>query len=103
MKQMLIVILTIFVIFTYSITFAAHEYVSGLDTDTAAVDIVFDVLVTRPIGLVGLVSGTAVFILTLPVAAISKSIDKTSEALVKEPFKYTFTRPLGNVRGEKHY
>ncbi len=103
MKKILLIALTIFIVFTHSMAFAAHEYVSGLDSDTAAADIVFDVLVTRPIGLVGLVGGTAVFVLTLPIAVISKSVDRTSEALVKEPYKYTFVRPLGNVRGEKHY
>jgi hypothetical protein len=56
-----------------------------------------DVLVVRPVSFVATVLGTGLFIVSLPMAAISKSIDKTAEALVLKPGRMTFTRPLGDL------
>jgi hypothetical protein len=56
-----------------------------------------DALLVRPVCLVATILGSAVFLVSLPVAAISKSTDKAANALVKAPAKATFTRPLGNL------
>jgi hypothetical protein len=40
--------------------------------------------------------GTAVFIVALPVAAISGSIKQTADTLVVTPAQATFTRPIGD-------
>lgn len=55
-----------------------------------------DILVGRPLCLVATIVGGAVFVLALPVAATSGSIDGTAEALVLKPARATFTRPLGD-------
>jgi hypothetical protein len=54
-----------------------------------------DVLVGRPACFVATVVGSAIFVVALPFAAMSKSTKKTAEALVTKPAKATFTRPLG--------
>ena len=54
-----------------------------------------DVLVVRPVCFVATIVGSALFLVALPVAAISKSTDKTAHALVVRPAEATFTRPLG--------
>ena len=41
--------------------------------------------------------GSAIFVVALPVAAISKSVKKTADTLVAKPAKATFTRPLGDM------
>ena len=56
-----------------------------------------DVLVIRPGCLVATVLGSAVFIVALPVATISKSVKQTADTLVAKPAKATFTRPLGDM------
>jgi hypothetical protein len=56
-----------------------------------------DFLVVRPACLVATIIGSAFFVLSLPVAAISKSTDKTAETLVAVPARATFTRPLGKL------
>jgi len=87
MKKAFIILLTLLFSFTSTAVFAAQ------DDDVA---VTMDLLLLRPIGFATLVGGTGIFILSLPLAVISGSVGKTSNALVVEPLKYTFTRPLGD-------
>ena len=56
-----------------------------------------DAVVIRPACLVATVLGSAVFVVALPVATISKSVKKTADTLVVKPANATFTRPLGDM------
>ncbi len=49
----------------------------------------------RVLGLGVMVVGTAFFIVALPFALTSGSTGDAWDALVVEPFQFTFTRPLG--------
>ena len=40
--------------------------------------------------------GTAVFIVALPFAIISGSVESVGRTLVEAPFRYTFARPIGD-------
>jgi hypothetical protein len=103
MKRVIIAFLTVLIVLSHSVGYAKHEYAAGIDRDTAAADIMVDIIVTRPIGLIGLVGGSVLFVATLPVAAITKSVDRTKKAFITDPYSYTFVRPLGDIRGEQHY
>jgi hypothetical protein len=61
-----------------------------------------DVLVARPACLVATVVGSAVFVLALPFAAMSKSVKKTGKTLVGGPAKATFSRDLGDFTDLSH-
>ena len=56
-----------------------------------------DVLVVRPFSFVATILGSALFLVSLPVAAISDSVPDTAEALVLKPGRMTFTRPIGEL------
>jgi hypothetical protein len=56
-----------------------------------------DVLVVRPASFIATVLGTAIFVVSLPIAAISGSVEDTAEALVFTPGRATFTRPVGEL------
>jgi hypothetical protein len=56
-----------------------------------------DAIVLRPACLVATVVGSALFVVALPWAAISKSVKNTANALVVKPANATFTRPLGDM------
>ena len=56
-----------------------------------------DALVVRPACLVATVVGSAVFVLALPWAALSKSVKQTADTLVVKPANATFTRPMGDM------
>jgi hypothetical protein len=55
-----------------------------------------DVLIVRPLTLVATAVGTAVFVVGLLFSIPSGSVDYTAQKLIVEPFKYTFTRPVGD-------
>jgi hypothetical protein len=62
-----------------------------------AMETAADALVVRPACLVATVVGSAVFVVALPAALISKSVKKTADALIVKPANATFTRPLGDM------
>lgn len=65
-------------------------------------DMVGDVLVVRPACFVATIVGSAIFIISLPVAASSRSIRKAAHTFVVRPARATFTRPLGDLEDLEH-
>jgi hypothetical protein len=76
-------------------TSAANE-TGGNPMETAT-----DALVVRPACLVATAVGSALFVVALPWAALSKSVKKTASTLVVKPANATFTRPLGDMEALK--
>jgi uncharacterized protein (DUF2141 family) len=70
---------------------------SAASENSGPLTVTVDALVIRPGCLVATVLGSAVFVVALPVAAISKSVKKTADTLVVKPANATFTRPLGDM------
>lgn len=60
-----------------------------------------DTLLVRPFGLAATLIGTAIFIVALPFSIPTGSTGKAADKLVADPFRYTFTRPLGNFKNRK--
>ena len=56
-----------------------------------------DLILVRPIGFLGTLFGSAVFIVGIPFSAIGGNTGDTFKKLVKEPAAYTFARPLGDI------
>jgi hypothetical protein len=75
-------------------------YASG---DTDATTLAVDVVVARPVSFALTIVGSALFVVALPVAAVSGSIDKAAKTLVVAPAKDTFVRPLGDLEGFLDY
>jgi hypothetical protein len=79
----------------------------GANTASAASDddlkVAADTLVVRPVCLAATVVGSALFVVSLPIAAISRSIKKTAHVLVVVPAKATFTRRLGDMEALEDY
>lgn len=78
------------------ISLSGVAYGSEFD-NTGPLTVATDAVVIRPACLVATVLGSAIFVVSLPVAAISKSVKKTADTLVAKPAKATFTRPLGDM------
>lgn len=66
--------------------------------EPSAIAITADIAIIRPLGIVSLVAGTAVFIVALPFSIPTRSVGVTAKKLIVEPFKFTFTRPVGETR-----
>jgi len=59
--------------------------------------VVVDVLVARPVSFVMTVAGTALFVVTLPIAAASRSVPTTTHILVAGPARDLIARPVGDL------
>jgi hypothetical protein len=69
----------------------------------SAEEMALDVVLVRPLGIVSLAAGTVFFIVSLPFTVPSGSVGIAAKRLVAEPFKFTFTRPLGERDGSNYY
>lgn len=66
------------------------------DDDLIAGKMASDALVVRPLGLCATVIGGAVFVISLPFSALGGNTKPAYDYLVADPFKFTFSRPLGD-------
>ncbi len=86
---------------TFIVVILISTSVPALAKDGASAPmIIADVFIARPVGLATTVLGTAVFIVALPFAITSGSVGTVARTLVAAPFKYTFTRPVGDFGSE---
>ena len=70
-------------------------------SDVSAEAIIADGLILRPAGVLATVVGSALFVVTLPFSAPTRSVDKAAQKLVVDPARYTFVRPLGQVESPR--
>lgn len=89
MKKILIILTAMIFMFSSAAVFAKEK--------PEAEEVIGDIAILRPLGFCSFVFGTVVFIVALPAAIVTKSTEETAEVLVKEPFDYTFKRPLGEM------
>lgn len=95
MKKILLIALL--VIFTMVTTmFPVKTAVAGGPGDLRDVDIVADALVVRPISLASIVIGSVIFVAALPFSIPTRSVGIVGKAIVVDPCKYTFVRPMGD-------
>ena len=73
-----------------------RRYTTGRDTRRNYEDAVADIFIARPGWFAATVVGAGIFVVSLPVAAVSRSVDKTAHALVVNPARATFRRPVGD-------
>lgn len=57
-----------------------------------------DALIIRPLGLVSIVAGSVLFVVSLPFSATGQNVRQAAHNMVVEPSKFTFNRPLGDLR-----
>jgi hypothetical protein len=62
--------------------------------------IIVDILFLRPAGIAAMGVGLVGAVIALPFAALSGSTDRICQRLIREPFEYTFKRPVGNLNYE---
>jgi hypothetical protein len=66
--------------------------------DNSATAVAVDVVVARPASFALTIIGSALFVVSLPVALTAGAVGKTAHTLVVVPGKDTFTRPLGDFQ-----
>lgn len=74
----------------------AHAQEDSTVSGDKATDMVVDVVVMRPLGLVATVAGAALTVVALPFTLPSGSVGASAHELIVKPAEYTFKRPLGD-------
>jgi len=87
MKKIVAIFITILILFSASLVYAGEK--------PNATNAVADIVIIRPLGFAALVGGSVLYIVSLPIAAITHSTDRTYQVLVKEPCDFVFKRPIG--------
>jgi len=93
MKKLLHTALFTLLISMSSVSFAEYsKYDNGQVTDG---EVIVDLLLARPLGLVGSAIGLALQGVGLVFSVPGGNFGETGEVLVEDPLNYTFNRPLG--------
>ena len=87
----------VILLFTIFLFAAVTPATSAAWEDGSFEAVAADITVVRPFSFVATVLGSALFVVSLPVAAISGSTAETAEALLFTPGRMTFTRPVGEM------
>jgi hypothetical protein len=77
------------------VVWAQETYTPQLDTRPTGTEIIFDLTIARPLGFASFLVGTTIFIVAFPFAVAVGSVSDVANALVAEPYNFTFVRDLG--------
>ncbi len=95
MKKLIAVSASAVLLASWSGIASAQDYDNTVTGDRAG-DMLADLLIVRPVGLVGSVLGAVGWVVTLPFTLPTGSADEAGRELVGKPLEYTFYRPLGD-------
>jgi len=70
---------------------------NGIDDAPTAEQMTLDLIIVRPLSLAGTLLGTVVFVVALPINALTLNFSDPARRLILEPAEYTFIRPLGDL------
>ncbi|NOQ78731.1 MAG: hypothetical protein GQ546_04960 [Gammaproteobacteria bacterium] len=99
MKTLLNTMLFALLISMTSVSFAEYDYYD--DDEVTDGEIIVDLLLARPLGIVGSVAGLAVQGVGLLFSVPGENYAETGEILVEAPLNYTFNRPLGHFENNE--
>ena len=96
-KSLICIVSIIFLITASAAPILAQEEEERQNEDLRMEEVVYDALILRPLGLLGTAFGTALWVVMSPFTVWGGNWGKTAKVLIKEPGKYTFSRPLGAI------
>ena len=79
--------------FPFASSALAEQYFESKEPGGGAM--IYDLVALRTTGVVATAVGAVFWVVTLPFSALGGNVDTATEKLVKDPAKFTFTRPLG--------
>ena len=94
------ILVTIMCVLALLLSTSTPVFASG---DSDATSLVVDAAVARPFTFALTIVGSALFVVSLPVAIPSGSVNKAAKTLVAAPAKDTFKRPLGGFQDFMDY
>ena len=82
------------VVAAYSETTYSQPYFGSRETPSGEA-VVIDAGLVRPIGIIGMACGLVMTVIALPFSLPSGSASTVYQTLIKEPYDFTFSRPIG--------
>ncbi|MBI5233839.1 MAG: hypothetical protein HY880_05745 [Deltaproteobacteria bacterium] len=70
--------------------------ISSMD-EPSGTEMAFDIVFLRSFGLVSMVVGTGLFIVSLPFTVPTSTVGLAGRKFISEPAEYTFVRPVGKL------
>lgn len=75
---------------------SGHAYAAQPQTASpSGAAMLVDGIIVRPLGIAATLIGGVVFVVTLPFSALGGNVGEAGQALVGDPARMTFKRPLG--------
>jgi hypothetical protein len=90
--------MVIFLIIAFATVSLATNSFAQAAIETSAItteEMVADALLVRPLGLVAIVLGAGLFVISLPFSLLGRNVGEAGTKLVVDPATFTFVRPLG--------
>ena len=108
MKKILLIIFTIMFIFSFTLPVIAQTEPQPIQTATTqkepSIGIkILDVLLIRPICVVGSTISTAAYLAISPIAFVMGLGEEALETMVKEPWQFTSCRYVGDFNNYKEH
>ncbi len=91
--SLIIVMITMLMAIPFGSAVQAQQYLEAEEPEGG--EMIFDLVIIRPVGIIATAVGAVAFVLSLPFSALGGNVGAAGEKLVKNPARYTFTRPLG--------
>ena len=93
-KQNVVVLLVVTLLFSGEVN--ANPAGSGKDAPA----IIADIFICRPLGILALAGGSALYVLSLPFTVPAKGKEAAKRTLILHPYHYTFIRQLGEFHDD---
>jgi hypothetical protein len=95
-RNLILILVASLVLIPFGSAAMAQEYFET--EDPGGGEMLFDLVVVRPIGIVATAIGAVTYVISLPFSALGDNVDVAGQKLLKDPASYTFKRPLGEFR-----
>lgn len=74
---------------------ASGDYAYAEETKPTGGEMMWDTFAMRPFGMLATALGAVVYVVSYPFAYLGGNTEQSKEALVVDPYEWTFERPLG--------
>ncbi len=92
-KPMAIFLIIAFATVSLATNSFAQAAMEGSEITTE--EMVVDALLVRPLGLIAIILGAGIFVISLPFSLLGRNVGEAGSKLVGDPAVFTFVRPLG--------
>ena len=91
--SLIIAVITMLMAIPFGSSALAQEYFETEEPEGG--EMLYDLVIIRPIGIIATAVGAVTFVLSLPFSVLGGNVGTAGEKLINKPARYTFKRPLG--------